>query len=239
MGQKVNPTSLRLIVKKNWQSRWFAQKDFALLFAEDILLKKLANQKLGKNAGIERIEISRDAQEITLTITTSKPGIIIGRSGQGIEDLKKFLEKKLASFREENKNIFPSLAKLEDPKLLNRKLKIEILEVRIPELSAKLMAQNIAIQIEKRIAFRRAANQAMNKIMEKGALGVKINLSGRLGGAEIARREKFSHGSIPLGTIKAEVDYAQVDALTTYGTIGVKVWIYKNSANKNDKNTSK
>ncbi|MCL5795245.1 MAG: KH domain-containing protein, partial [Patescibacteria group bacterium] len=189
MGQKVNPVSLRLTEKKNWQSRWFAQKDFALLFAEDMLLKRIATQKLGKTSGIERIEISRDAQEITLTISTSKPGVIIGRSGQGVEDLKNFLEKKLVAFREDNKFVFPSLAKLKDPKLLNRKLKIEILEIRVPELSAKIMAQNIAIQIEKRIAFRRAANQAINKIIEKGAKGVKINLSGRLGGAEIARRE--------------------------------------------------
>lgn len=227
MGQKVNPTSLRLIEKKNWQSHWFAQKDFALLFAEDMLLKKITTQKLGTTSGVNRIEISRDAQEITLTISTSRPGIIIGRNGQGVEELKKLLESKLIAFREENKYVFPSLTKLKDPKLLNRKLKIEILEVRIPELSAKLMAQSVATQIEKRIAFRRAANQTISKIMEKGAKGVKINLSGRLGGAEIARREKFSQGSIPLGTIKAEVDYAQVDALTTYGTIGVKVWIYK------------
>jgi small subunit ribosomal protein S3 len=166
-----------------------------------------------------------------LTISTSKPGIIIGRSGQGVEDLKNFLEKKLIAFREENKNVFPSLTKLEDPKLLSRKLKIEIMEIRTPELSARIMAQNIAIQIEKRIAFRRAANQTISKIMEKGAKGVKVNLSGRLGGAEIARREKFTQGSIPLGTIKADVDYAHIDAMTTFGTIGVKVWIYKDNKN--------
>jgi len=227
VGQKVNPISFRLIERKDWRSRWFEQKNYPLLLAEDIVLRKTLSKELGRTGGIDRVEIQRDAQEITITIYTSKPGIIIGRSGQGIDQLRKKLEKEIVRFRNLNKNLFPGLKKSKSTKALGQKLKINIIEIGTPELCANLMAQHLASQLEKRVAYRRAVNQALAKIMEKGAKGVKIVVSGRLGGVEIARREKFSQGSIPLGTIKTEVDYAQVDAFTTYGVIGVKVWIYK------------
>lgn len=227
MGQKVNPISFRLIEKKDWRSLWFAQKDYPLLLLEDLTLRDAIREKLGKLAGIDRVEIKRDQQEIVIDIQTSKPGIIIGRSGQGIDDLKKFLEKKLLRFRNLNKNIFPRLKKIKSPRDLIPRIKINIIEIRVAELSANLMAQNIATQLEKRIAYRRAVKQTMKKIMEKGAKGIKIAVAGRLGGVEIARKEKFSQGSIPLRKIKADIDYGQIDAFTTYGVIGVKVWIYK------------
>jgi len=236
MGHKVNPISFRLINNKNWQSSWFSKNDYAELLIEDINIRKELTKKLGKTSGVEKIEIKRDNQETVINIYTSRPGIIIGRSGQGIEEIKKLLERKIAQFKEENKYVFGS-KKLDDNKVANKKLKINILEVRIPELSAPIMAQNIANQLEKRVAHRRTAKQAIEKISEKGAKGVKVVISGRLGGAEIARVEKYSHGSIPLGKINADIDYAHKDALTTYGIIGVKVWIYKNPVNVN-KNTN-
>ncbi len=233
MGQKVNPTSFRLITNKDWKSCWFAQKDYPMLLMEDMEMRKAVATKLGNTSGIEKVEIKRDQQEIVISIYTSKPGIVIGRSGQGIDELKKFLEKKVARFRHLNRNIFPALA-TNKSKNSNKKIKINIIEIRTPELSASLMAQNIATQIEKRIAYRRAIKQSIEKIMERGAKGVKIGAAGRLGGVEIARREKFSQGSIPLGRIKADVDYAQVNAHTTYGIIGIKVWIYKENNKKNN-----
>lgn len=236
MGHKVNPISFRLINNKNWKSSWFSKNDYAVLLVEDINIRKELTKKLGKTSGVEKIEIKRDNQETVINIYSSRPGIIIGRSGQGIEDIKKLLENKIAKFREYNKYVFAG-KKSTDSKTTNTKLKINILEVRVPELSAPIMAQNIANQLEKRIAHRRAAKQSIEKITEKGAKGVKVVISGRLGGAEIARVEKYSHGSIPLGKINADIDYAQVDALTTYGIIGVKVWIYKNPLSQN-KNTN-
>lgn len=228
MGQKVNPNSIRLILNKNWKSKWFSQRNFTTFLLEDLLLKKALYQKLGKSSGVAAIAIGRDPQQIHITIHTSKPGIIIGRSGQGVIDLTHFLEKQLAiiksNFTHSTKKLLPET---KDKKSTPCKIKVDIVEVRDPELNAELMAQNIAIQLEKRVAYRRAVKQAISKTMMKKAKGVKVHVAGRLGGVEIARSEQFSQGSIPLGTFKANVDYAYVPAQTVYGIIGVKVWIYK------------
>lgn len=226
MGHKANPNSLRLILHKNWQSKWFTQRNFALYLLEDIKIKEAINKKLPRT-GIASINISRDAQQIKIIISTSKPGMIIGRSGQGIADLNKFLEKKIANIRHEFSYTFKKHFIIE--KNLTNKIKIDIVEIRDPETVANLVAQNIAQQLEKRVAHRKAIKQAISKVMQKKALGVKINVAGRLGGVEIARSENFGEGSIPLGTFKANVDYGFDTAFTVYGTIGVKVWIYKRS----------
>ncbi len=205
MGHKISPQSYRLPWKKDWQSRWFVSQKSA--FAKNLLadqkIRQYTFKKFGFNAAIDKIEIERRVGELKIIISTARPGIIIGRQGQGVIQLKEKLEKEIA--------ISP--------------IKLDIIEVKKPELSASIMAQTIATQIEKRIAYRRAIKQALEKIMASGAKGVRIAISGRLGGAEIARREKFSNGSVPLATLRANIDYAQVDALTKYGTIGIKVWI--------------
>lgn len=218
MGQKTNPIAIRLQLEKNWSSKWITGRDFVSYLYEDLKLKEAVDKFLGRQASINKIEIKRDAREISLTIYTAKPGIIIGRSGQGIANLQKHLQEVVAivSKRIKTKSKNPT------------KLKIEIIEIREPESCARLMAQNIASQLEKRIAYRRAVKQAISRIRQnRNNLGVKVNVAGRLGGVEIARRERFSDGSIPLGTFKANIDYAQENAYTTYGVIGVKVWIYK------------
>jgi len=214
MGQKVNPKSFRLPLNKNWQSKWFSEKDFAKYLAEDIEIRRAINQKYSKMAGISYIEILRDQEQITINIHTSKPGIIIGRSGQGISDLKAYIIKYVTSFRTRSSNKLP-------------KMKIEIMELKNAEIDAQLVAESIAIQLEKRIPYKRAIKQAIAKAMEAKAKGIKIQVSGRLGGAEIARGEKYGQGSVPLGRLRANIDYGFVHALTTYGTIGIKVWIYK------------
>lgn len=224
MGHKANPNSLRLILNKNWQSKWFTQRNFALYLIEDIKIKSAINKKLPK-IGIASINIYRDAQQIKITIATSKPGMIIGRSGQGIIDLTKFLEKEIVLIRNQFSYTFKKHYILD--KNLTNKIKIDIMEIRDPESVAVLIAQNIAQQLEKRVAHRKAIKQAISKVMQKKALGVKVIVAGRLGGVEIARTETFSEGSIPLGTFKANVDYGFDTAFTVYGTIGVKVWIYK------------
>jgi len=224
MGQKVNPTSLRLVLNKSWSSKWFNQDIFGELLAEDSALRNAINSSLARTGGIEKIEILRNAQEISISIIASKPGVIIGRSGSGINDLSKKLEKVLNNYRAS----LPYYSKSRvEKKNLPKKIKINIVEVSVPELSATVVAQNIAIQLEKRIAYRKAVHQAMGHAMDKGAKGVKIGVAGRLNGAEIARKEKFAQGTIPLSTLRADIDYAHTNAFTTFGTIGVKVWIYK------------
>ncbi|MGA2666968.1 MAG: 30S ribosomal protein S3 [Patescibacteria group bacterium] len=215
MGHKVNPISLRLQINKNWQSKWFADKGFAEKLAGDIEIRKALSKKFGKTAGVASTEIIRDQDSIKLIVHTSKPGILIGRSGQGINDLKVFLVKNCPRIR--------------NPKtgLAAKKVEIEILEVKSPDLSAEIVAQNIAYQIEKRLPYKRAIKQLLGKVMDAKARGVKIAVAGRLGGAEIARKEHYGSGSVPLGRFRADIDFARVDALTTYGIIGVKVWIYK------------
>lgn len=215
MGNKVNPISLRLQLNKDWQSKWFADKDFKKFLLEDIEVRKALENRFGKTAGVSRVEILRSQDITKIVIHTSKPGILIGRSGQGINDLRLYLIK--------------SCPKLRNPKtgLAYKKVEIEIIEIKAPDLNADLVGQSIAYQIEKRIAYKRAIKQAIAKVMDSRAKGVKIAIGGRLGGAEIARSEHYGSGSVPLGRFRSNVDYAQVTALTTYGTIGIKVWIYK------------
>jgi small subunit ribosomal protein S3 len=204
MGQKINPRSMRLQVDHDWQSHWFAGKDFAANLIEDLKLRRAIEKQLSKRAGLARIDIERSPNLLTVTIHTSKPGVVIGRGGAGAEELK---------------------AKL--AKLAGRTVKVSIEEVKKPETNAALVAENIASQLERRISFRRAMKMAVENAMKNGALGAKVRVGGRLNGAEMARREVVSQGSIPLHTLRADIDYAQVTARTTYGVIGVKVWIYK------------
>lgn len=205
MGHKISPTSLRLQLTKNWSSRWFAAKaDFASFIVEDEKIRTAIMKYYGSNAGISRIVIKRNPLEISLDILSSKPGILIGRGGKGINDLKLLLVK-----------------------ITNKKLHLNIIEIKKPDLHSSLVAAWVGNQITKRMPFRRVVRQAIDKVIQAGAKGVRITVSGRLQGAEIARRETSSSGSMPLGSISADVDYAIYHANTTYGIIGVKVWIYK------------
>ena len=224
MGQKVNPISFRLVINKNWRSKWFSERDYAMLLAQDITLRGAINKKLGRNVGINFVDIERNQQEVVINIHTAKPGLIIGRSGQGVNELKVYLEKEV------NKIDYPIYIKnkLKDSSTNTRKIKVNIIEIRNPESCASLIAQNIAQQLEKRVAYRRAVKMAIDKAkQQKDVKGVKIKVAGRLGGVEIARREKFLNGSIPLSALRSNVDYSFTNAFTTFGTIGIKVWVYK------------
>ena len=213
MGHKVNPISFRLQVKKDWKSRWFAGADYAKFLHEDIKIRKHIEKKLGARAGVAKVEIERNANMVTIIIFTSRPGVIIGRGGAGATDLKNNLVKTIQS-------------KIKD---------INIEEIRTPELNAKIMADAITAQLEKRIAFKRAAKQALDKIMKAGAKGAKVMIGGRLNGAEISRTQFFTEGKIPLATLRADIDYAHSEAQTTYGKLGVKVWIYKGEMQREEK----
>ncbi|MSR68490.1 30S ribosomal protein S3 [Candidatus Saccharibacteria bacterium] len=204
MGQKINPIGFRLSVTKDWQSKWFDNRQFAALVAQDIHIRKLIASKLGFRASISKVEIERSSNELIISIFTAKPGVVIGRSGVGVEALKKDLAK-----------VIPG------------SFKINIEEVRNPELVAQLVAENVASQLERRLPFRRVIKSTAEAALRSGALGAKISVGGRLNGAEMARRETAALGSIPLHTIKANIDYAAAEAKTTFGVIGVKVWIYK------------
>ena len=203
MGQKVNPHGLRVGVIKNWDSRWFAGKDMAANISED---NKLRNYLKGKLASfnVSKIEIERKSNEISLFIYTAKPGALIGKGGAGIDALKADIEK-----------------------YIGKKVRVNIMEIRKPDMDAQLVAESIAQQLEKRVSFRRAMKQAMQRVTRAGAKGVKLLVSGRLGGAEIACSEGYHEGSIPLQTLRADIDYGFAEAATTYGRIGVKVWVYK------------
>jgi small subunit ribosomal protein S3 len=204
MGQKVNPHGMRVGVIKDWNARWFAKKsDFAAYIKEDNEIRKKLKKDLYV-AGISKIETERAANKLTVNIYTAKPGIIIGKGGQGVEILKKQLS------NQTGKNVV-----------------VNIIEIKHPDIDAQLVAENIAAQLEKRISFRRAMKQCISRAMKGGALGIKTVCSGRLGGAEIARSEKYHEGSIPLQTLRADIDYGFAEASTTYGKIGCKVWIYK------------
>ena len=203
MGQKVNPNGLRLGINKTWNSRWYAKGNYTKLLHEDLKIEKYVKSKLA-SASISKLIIERAAKKLRLTIFSSKPGIIIGKKGSDIEILKKTLTK---------------MTKLE--------VFIDIKEIRKPEVEAKLVAENIASQLEKRISFRRAMKKAVQSSMRLGAKGVKVVCSGRLGGAEIARTEKYHEGSVPLHTLRNDIDYATAEAETTYGICGIKVWINK------------
>lgn len=203
MGQKVNPVGLRVGIIRDWESKWFAGKDFATLLHEDIKIRKFLEKKL-VDAAISHIEIERAANRVNVTIHTGKPGMVIGKGGQEIEVLRKSISD-----------------------MTGKKVHINVNEIKKPELDAKLVADSIAKQLENRVSFRRAMKQAMQRTMRSGAKGIKVMVSGRLGGAEIARSEGYSEGTVPLHTLRADIDYATSEAHTTYGVIGVKVWIYR------------
>ena len=203
MGQKVNPHGIRLGIVKTWDAKWYADKDFAENLHEDIKIRAYLKDSL-KIAGVSRIETERSKNRLKLTIHTAKPGMVIGRGGSGIEQIKEGLKK-----------------------YTEKHVDINIAEIKQPDMDSTLVAENIAGQLERRIAFRRAMKQAVGRTMRMGAKGIKIMVSGRLGGAEIARKESYREGSIPLHTLRADIDYGTAEAHTTYGRIGIKVWIFK------------
>lgn len=211
MGQKVNPIGLRLGIVKTWESRWYAGKNYADYILEDYKIRKFLKKKL-YHAGISRIEIERSSKRVRLRVFTARPGIVIGKKGAEIAQLKKELEKTMSS----------------------QEVTIDIQEVRKPEIDAQLLAENVALQIERRVAFRRAMKRGVTSAMRFGALGVKIICSGRLGGAEMARREWYREGRVPLHTLRANIDYGFIEARTTYGIIGVKVFVFKGEILKKD-----
>jgi small subunit ribosomal protein S3 len=209
MGQKVNPISMRLQVNKDWRSKWFASKrDYAKFLSDDLEVRRLIQDKLGSRAAINKVDIERSPNLVTVTIATAKAGVVIGRGGQGAQELKDAIEK-----------------------IYSTPVRVNIEEVKKPDLYAKLVAENIAHQLERRMSFRRAIKFASAATMRAGAQGIRIQVAGRLNGAEMSRTEKEVAGSVPLHTIRADIDYAQVVARTPAGTIGVKVWIYKGGAN--------
>jgi len=217
MGQKVNPIGLRVGVIKDWESRWYANANkFGDLLVEDYELREYL-LKLLKPAGVPKIEIERDAKRVHVTIHCAKPGMVIGRGGQEIEKLKAICEKKLGG----------------------KTVSLNIVEIKQPDLNAQLVAESIAAQLERRVSFRRALKQALGRTMKLGAKGIKTQVSGRLGGAEIARTEHYHEGTIPLQTIRADIDYGFTEARTTYGCIGVKVWIYRGEVLHDSRRTTR
>ena len=203
MGQKVHPTGFRLGYNKTWRSRWYAEKEYANLLHEDIVLKQDLKKRFA-HAGVSRVEVERAANKLKISIYTSRPGIIIGRKGQEVDKLKQEIQKKTG------KEVF-----------------INIQEILKPELDAQLVSESVALQLEKRIAFRRAMRKAVDAALRFGAKGIKVRVSGRLNGAEIARSEWYLHGQLPLHTLRADIDYGLSEARTSFGAIGVKCWIYK------------
>ncbi len=203
MGQKVHPIGLRLGIIKTWDSRWFSQKNYAALLHEDIKIRKMVKERL-MHAGVAKVEIERAGQKAKINIYTARPGIIIGKKGAEVDKLKKDLEA-----------------------MTGKQMYINIQEIRRPELDAQLVAENIALQLERRIAFRRAMKKAVTSALRLGAQGIKITCAGRLAGAEIARTEWYREGRVPLHTLRADVDFGYGTAKTTYGTCGVKVWVFK------------
>jgi small subunit ribosomal protein S3 len=211
LGQKVNPIGFRLGIIKTWESRWYSDKKYAEYIREDFNLRKFIKKKLF-HAGISKIEIERSTKRIRLRIHTARPGIVIGKKGSEIERLKKELEGKVS-----------------------QEIMIDIQEVRKPEVDAQLVAENVAMQIERRVAFRRAMKRGVTSAIRFGALGIKIICAGRLGGAEMARTEWYREGRVPMHTLRADIDYGFIEARTTYGIIGVKVFIFKGEILKKDK----
>ena len=203
MGQKVNPIGLRLGINRTWDSRWFAVDDYAKMLHEDLKLREYLTSRL-QQAGVARVVIERPAKKARITIPTARPGVVIGKKGADIEKLRADLGK-----------------------LTKSEVNLNIVEIRKPEIDAKLVAENIAQQFERRVAFRRAMKRAVQSAMRLGAQGIRINCSGRLGGAEIARVEWYREGRVPLHTLRADIDYGTATAKTTYGTCGVKVWVFK------------
>jgi small subunit ribosomal protein S3 len=217
MGQKINPTGLRIGVIKNWESRWYAAPEkFGDTLVEDYNLREYLLEKLAP-AGVPKVEIERDAKRVYVNIHCAKPGMVIGRQGAEIEKLKKICEKKLGG----------------------KEVSLNIIEIKQPDLNAQLVAESIASQLERRISYRRALKQAIGRAMKLGAKGIKTQVSGRVGGAEIARSETYREGTIPLQTIRADIDYGFAEAKTTYGRIGVKVWLYRGEVLHESRNSSR
>ncbi|WP_445681097.1 30S ribosomal protein S3 [Radicibacter daui] len=203
MGQKINPIGLRVGINRTWDSRWYADKDYADLLHEDLRIRKFLESKL-LQAGVARIVIERPAKKARITIHTARPGVVIGKKGADIEKLRVQLSK-----------------------MVGGEVALNIVEIRKPEIEAKLVAENIASQLERRVAFRRAMKRSVQNAMRLGALGIRINCAGRLGGAEIARTEWYREGRVPLHTLRADIDYGRGTAHTTYGTCGIKVWVFR------------
>jgi len=204
VGQKINPVGLRVGIIRDWEAKWYAERgEYVETLHEDIKIRNFIRQHL-PNSGISKIEIERAASRIRVSVHTAKPGVVIGRGGSGIERLRKQLDQ-----------------------LTGKQNHINIIEIRVAEMDAQLVAESIASQLEKRIAFRRAMKQAMGRTMRAGAKGIRVMVSGRLGGAEMSRTEWYTDGTVPLHTLRADIDYGMTEAETTYGQIGVKVWIYK------------
>ena len=203
MGQKINPIGLRVGVIRDWESKWYSDKDYANLLHEDIKIREYLEKRL-KEASLSTVEIERAANRVNVTIYTAKPGMVIGKGGSEVEALRKALNE-----------------------LTGKRVHININEVKYPDKDARLVADNIARQLENRISFRRAMKQVLQRTMRSGALGIKTQVSGRLGGADIARSESYSEGTVPLHTLRADIDYGTAEADTTYGKLGVKVWIYR------------
>jgi small subunit ribosomal protein S3 len=203
VGQKVNPVGLRIGVIRDWESRWYAGKDYADLLHEDLRVREYIAKRL-KDSSVSKVEIERAANRLNVTIHTAKPGMVIGKGGTEVEALRKALNS-----------------------LTGKRVHINILEIKKADMDAKLVAENIARQLENRVSFRRAQKQVIQRAMRSGAKGIKTMVSGRLGGADIARSESYSEGTVPLHTLRADIDYAHAEADTTYGKLGVKVWIYR------------
>lgn len=203
MGQKVHPVGLRIGIIRDWESKWYAGKDYAEFLHEDLKIRDFVMNRL-KDASVPKVEIERAANRVTVTVHTAKPGIVIGKGGQEVEVLRNELSK-----------------------MTGKKVHINIMEIKRADLDAKLVAENVARQLENRVSFRRAQKQVIQRAMRAGAKGIKTMVSGRLGGADIARSEHYSEGTVPLHTLRADIDYATAEADTTYGKLGVKVWIYR------------
>ncbi|NLL19248.1 MAG: 30S ribosomal protein S3 [Clostridia bacterium] len=203
MGQKVHPKGLRIGIIKDWEAKWYADRDYSELLHEDLKIRRYLKETL-YSAGVPKIEIERAANNIKIFLHTAKPGIVIGRGGSEVDKLRKQLED-----------------------MTGKRVNINIVEVKKPEIDAQLVAENVAAQLEKRVSFRRAMKQAVGRTMRMGAEGIRIAVAGRLGGAEIARTEWYSEGKVPLHTLRADIDYGFAEAMTTYGKLGIKVWIYK------------
>jgi small subunit ribosomal protein S3 len=203
VGQKVNPNGLRIGIIRDWESKWYADKDYAVLLHEDLKVREYITKRLS-DASVSKVEIERAANRINISVHTAKPGMVIGKGGTEVEALRKALNQ-----------------------LTAKRVHINIIEIKRADLDAKLVAENIARQLENRVSFRRAQKQAIQRTMRSGAKGIKTQVSGRLGGADIARAEHYSEGTVPLHTLRADIDYAHAEADTTYGKLGVKVWIYR------------
>lgn len=203
MGRKVHPYGFRVGIMRDWQSRWFSEREYSSLLHEDLRLRRLIEKTLA-DASISQVQMERNANQITMTVRTAKPGIVIGRGGQNAERLRQLLQN-----------------------ATDRRIRLNIEEVRVPEMDAQLVAQSVADQLERRVAFRRAMKQAVQRTMGRGALGCRVKISGRLGGSEMSRSEQEMQGRVPLHTLRADIDFGYAKAHTTFGVIGVKCWLYK------------